>query len=470
MGLEPTIQEEFYEKYWHKIEKLTFYTVSDFIRHYLTLKQKKIPNINAVYFTFKNYVLEKFSENITDGYEKILSDMLKYAQIYNKIAGAKIENTNISNILRRLNRIDVSVAYPFLLAHFARMNEKNISETESLNSLSCIESFVFRRILCPGYPTNSLNKIFCTLDSDVMKIKGENDSYDSVLIYILEHKTGSAGFPNDEEFIQAIQKRDVYHMQKKNKEYLFDRLENTDSVERVNVVEMMENQQLTVEHIMPQTLSEQWKKALGENWKEIYEARLHTLPNLTLTGYNSKYQNYIFSKKKECEKGFRESNLNVNKQLLEFENWTNDEMNARFDSIKNLALKLWAYPQTTFVPRVSVVDEVTLEDADDLTGRKIIAFSYGNSDIHKTKQWVDMFTSVAQQLFSEDYAPMFKLANTENFADIQFSKEEKNSDWFKLAPDLYLYKATSTASKLRVLNRIFEEYRKDKSELVFQLE
>ena len=470
MGLDSDVQKNFYENYWNKIEKLTSYNVSDFIRHYLTLIQKRIPNINSVYVTFKDYVMKNFQGDVVQSYGNILKDMLRYAKIYHKIKSANNTGNGIDCIIARLNVIDVSVAYPFLFALFAHLEDKEITEDMVKNSLLCIESFIFRRIMCLGYPTNSLNKIFCMLDTDVLKMKGDTDSYDSVLIYILEHKVGNAGFPSDAEFEQALQTRDIYHMQKKNKEYLFDRLENTDSVERVEVIKLMESQKLTIEHIMPQTLSDAWKKSLGANWKEIYDTKLHTLQNLTLTGYNSNYQNKLFTEKKNCDKGFRESGLNLNKPLLSYDVWTETEMANRFEILKKTAFSLWPYPKTSFIPKVLMSDEVTLEDADDLTGRKLISFSYGNSDIHKTKQWVDMFTSVVQQLLSEDYSPMFRLANSDNFGDIRFSQKSLNSDWFKLSNDLYLYKATSTASKLHVLNRLFEEYGKDKSELVFQLE
>jgi hypothetical protein len=194
------------------------------------------------------------------------------------------------------------------------------------------------------------------------------------------------------------------------------------------------------------------------------------LQNLTLTGYNAKYQNKLFIEKKNCEKGFRDSGLNLNKNLLDYDNWTSKEMDLRYNWLETLSLKLWAYPKTDFIPQEEILDEVTLEGADDLTGKNLVSFTYGDSDSHKTRKWVDMFTNVVQQLYSEDYAPIHRLANTENFSDIQFFKEEKNSDWFKIAPELYLFKANSTSSKMRALNRLFEEYNKDKSELVFRLE
>lgn len=176
MRLDNKKQEDFYERYWNKIEKLTAikgtkdYKVSEFIRHYLTLITKRIPNINDVYFVFKNYVLEQIKENKTSDCENILQDMLKYAQIYNKIINSSFSSPKISKILKRLNHLEMTVVYPFFLAFFEMYENNQINEEETVKVLNCIESFVFRRLICPGYPTNSLNKIFCTLNYDVKKI------------------------------------------------------------------------------------------------------------------------------------------------------------------------------------------------------------------------------------------------------------------------------------------------------------
>jgi uncharacterized protein with ParB-like and HNH nuclease domain len=469
MGLDTATQEDYYEHYWNKIEKLTGYMVSEFIRHYLTVKQRIIPNISKVYDVFKEYINKIATEDKVVQYGKVLADMLFYAEITNKIFESKTGLQEADRILKRLNFIDLTVAYPFFLNLFSHFENNEITPKDVLCSLECIESFVIRRIVCPGFATNALNKIFCTLDYDIMKVKKNDQTYSSALIYILEHKNGSAGFPTDTEFKTALTIRDIYSMHKKNKEYLFDRLENTDSVEHVNVIGLMETKTLTIEHIMPQTLTEEWKKVLGKDWKEVYEKRCNTLANLTLTGYNGKYSNHSFEFKKTCDKGFKNSALNISKQLLDFDKWTNEEMDLRNNSLVNLALKLWPYPDTDFVPASTILDQVSLEDADDLTGRKLVSYTFGDSDEHKVMEWVTMFTKIASLLYAEDSAPMNRLAGKDTCNDLRFYDKRPDNGWYKIAEDLYLYKATSTSQKLYDLNKIFEEYGKDKSDLVFNL-
>lgn len=475
MRLDNKKQEDFYERYWNKIEKLTAisgtkdYKVSDFIRHYLTLITKRIPNINDVYFVFKEYVINEIKENRTNDCENILQDMLKYAQIYNKIINSNFSSERVSKIVRRLNHIEMTVIYPFFLAFFEMYENQKISEDETIRVLNCIESFIFRRMICSGYATNALNKIFSTLHYDVKKNLYEKDSYADVLIYILENKTGSAAFPKDSEFVQALKEQNIYRMQKKNKEYLFERFENEDSVEYVNVIELMNKGDLSIEHIMPQTLTQQWKNSLGENWQEIHDIKLHTLGNLTLTGYNSSYSNKTFIEKRDCEKGFKESGLRLNKILCAFEKFGLEEIEKRSNLLAGKALKMWNFPGTSFVPKAKLLDEVSLEDADDLTGRILVSYIYGNSQEHRCGTWVEMFINVLVQIYSENPFGIKNLAKDESFGHIVYKNEEMNSDWAKIANDLYVYKSNSTAAKISILNKVFEANGKDKSELIFRL-
>ena len=472
MGLDAKTQENYYEQYWNKIEKCTDYNVSGFIRNYLTLIQKKIPNINNVYFTFKEYVLDKMDIENEEDCETILKEMLYYAQIYNKIISAENNPKDvISSILYRLNNIEMTVSYPFLLAMFGHELRKEITSLDVETTLKAIESYIFRRIMCPNYASNALNKVFCNLDSEVMKIKNDNQdvSYSDILIYCLQSRVGAAGFPSDKEFTEALTNRDVYHMYKKNREYLFDRFENGNTIERVNVIEMMENGDLTIEHIMPQTLTEEWKNELGSNYQIIYDQNIHTLKNLTLTGYNSKYSNSIFSEKKTIEKGFKDSGLNLNKSLLDYEHWSETEMQDRLNKLLLQANILWSYPKTNFVPPKKEIDSVTLEDDESLRGRTLISYSYGNVKEHETNIWVEMFKDVIKQIYDEDPSQIRILASDKNYENIIISSTEKQGDWFKIDTDIYLYTHNSTNAKMRILNKVFDAYGKDKNDLVFNL-
>ncbi|GAA6794171.1 hypothetical protein BTM500_06850 [Helicobacter pylori] len=100
----------------------------------------------------------------------------------------------------------------------------------------------------------------------------------------------------------------------------------------------------TIEHIMPQKLTEEWERDLGENFQAIHDKYLHTIGNLTLTGYNSTYSNRSFQEKQGMEKGFKDSPLRLNQGLRDLESFGEKEIKKRANDLADLALKIWTYP------------------------------------------------------------------------------------------------------------------------------
>lgn len=157
--------------------------------------------------------------------------------------------------------------------------------------------------------------MFETLHREVERGVADGQGYANVLKHSLLRREGAGILPRDDEFRRCFEWRDFYHIDRKCL-YLYDRLENGDSVERVNVVGMLEDGTLTVEHIMPQTLGPQWRCDLGEGVDdEVHAAYVNTIGNLTLTGYNSQYSNNPFADKRDGENGFRDSGLRLSRAL-----------------------------------------------------------------------------------------------------------------------------------------------------------
>lgn len=147
------------------------------------------------------------------------------------------------------------------------------------------------------------------------------------------------GFPNDVEFKHELQNRNLYNFGKSK--YWLRRFENYGRKELVSVGDY------TIEHIMPQNenLSEEWRKDLGDNWKEIQQDYLHTLGNLTLTGYNSEYSDRPFREKRDLEsKGFKFSPLKMNEGLGDLEVWNEDAIKKRASKLAKHALEVWKSP------------------------------------------------------------------------------------------------------------------------------
>ena len=325
MGLSVDLQDEYYERFWNPIEKLTNFKVSAFVRDYLSLKQGRIPVIDQVYPTFKEFIENPKAPMVVPD---VMAEMVTFARISHEFTDATKYIPAICDILNRLAQMDMSIINSFLMAFFKYAEESNEQEDAYIKVLFAIESFIFRRLIC-SYGTNALNKIFCTLHKEVLKLKSEHDLYSDVLIYILLNKKGSSQYPDDVEFKHALLTRNVYSMNSKNKMYLFNRFENRDSKERVEVIKAMADGVYSVEHIIPQTLTEQWKRDLGPEYERIYDDWLNTLANLTLTGYNSKYKNRPFIEKRDIKDGFKDSNLRLNSYVSKCDKWGEEELTTR---------------------------------------------------------------------------------------------------------------------------------------------
>ena len=277
MGLDARMQEEYYEKYWNEIEKNTGYDVSSFARDWLAAVRRKTPAIKKVYSVFKDYVkAEAFDTRV------LLEELLKYSKHFKTIASANSGNHKLDAVLRRLILLDMSVMNPFTLNLLEYRRCGEISDQEVIETLKSVETYLFRRWVCK-VPTNALNKVFETLHSEVLRGVKDGGAYPEVLNKVLLSKEGSGHFPDDAEFIQAFEERDFYRIAS-YKYYLFDRLENGDSLERVNVIDNLREESFSVEHIMPQTLSTSWQQDLGDDFAAIHARWLNRERSETMNG------------------------------------------------------------------------------------------------------------------------------------------------------------------------------------------
>lgn len=460
MSLPPMTQEEFYKQYWHKIEKKTevdgkFY-VSDFIRSYLTLKLSRTIVIRNLYFDFKLYA-ESFDREI------LLKDLLYYAEIYQEILNPSKNLGELQENLIRLDQLDLTVIHPYLLSVLDNWKKNQLPKGAVKDILNTIESYLFRRLIV-GYPSNTLNKIFATLARDIEKRLENVVDYGDVLKYILLIKEQNSKFPTDEEFSESLANRDIYAFNSRNKHYLFSRFENGNSREQVNVIERLKNGDYTIEHIMPQTLSVEWKKALGNHSLEIHKRWVHTLANLTLTGYNSKYSNLPFIEKLRMENGFKDSNLRLNHFVSECVNWTEDELEKRQNILITDALRLWKYPKSSYAGPQHETLSYTLADDMDYTNKVIKSYEFFGEEV-LVSTWIEMFKNIVLKL-SKDYPAIInRLAQSDDGFISNEQTTRSHSEFY----GKYLYCKTNTASKISALRYFFGHCDLDLEELTFNI-
>ncbi|WP_459085692.1 GmrSD restriction endonuclease domain-containing protein [Helicobacter pylori] len=323
-------QEGFYNKYWRAMEeefKQNKKWFDRFVRHYLTIKTREIPNINKVYVALKDYRQKEGIE-----IEDLLKDLQKYCGYFCQIVFKKEANKDLNKALGFLVDLEMDVIYPLLLELYSDYSDGVLSKADFIPIIALIESYICRRAVC-GLSTNSLNKFFASFARHIQK-----DEYFKSLKAHFGSLTEKQRFPNNDEFKDWFITIDFYKFKKR--EYFFERLENFDREERVYTHEY------TIEHIMPQTLTEEWEKDLGENFKEIHDKYLHTIGNLTKTGYNDKYSNKSFQEKRGMEGGFKDSPLRLNQGLRDLESFFGEEeIKKRANDLADLALKIWTYPK-----------------------------------------------------------------------------------------------------------------------------
>jgi uncharacterized protein with ParB-like and HNH nuclease domain/predicted transport protein len=359
MGLEPAVQTQLYEQFWPPMEvafgQEAYNTHFDaFMRHYLTVKTGEIPRLNEVYEAFKGHA--NSPSTAAAGVQALVRDIRDFARYFCAMALGQEADNELKSAFYDLRELKVEVAYPFLLELYHDYATTLLSKADLLEAVRLVEAYVFRRAIC-AIPTNSLNKTFATFTKALKK-----DRYlESIQAHFLALPSYRR-FPNDDEFRRDLQTRDLYNF--RSRTYWLRRFENHGRKERVAVDEY------TIEHIMPQNeaLSDAWKKALGPEWERVHQTWLHTLGNLTLTGYNSEYSDRPFLEKRDMPGGFRESPLKVNAGLRQQQSWDEGAIKRRAEKLAELAPDVWRAPALSaeilgaYRPSAAAPSSYTIQD------------------------------------------------------------------------------------------------------------
>ena len=335
MGLEPQLQTKLYELYWRPMEvdfgQEGYATYFDsFMRHYLTVKTAEIPNVREVYEAFKQYA--RSPKVATAGVETMVSDIRAFAGYYCAMALGCEPEAELKAAFNDIRELKVDVAFPFLLELYHDYATQGLAKAELLQAVRWVESYVFRRAVC-GIPTNSMNKTFATFARGLKKDR-YLESLQAHFLLLPSYRR----FPTDAEFQRELPLKDLYNF--RSRTYWLRRLENHGRKERVPVAEY------TIEHVLPQNenLSAQWKADLGPEWERIQKTWLHTLGNLTLTGYNPELSDRPFTEKRNMKGGFAESPLRMNQGLAKLDRWTEDAIRERAEALAVRAVDVWSAP------------------------------------------------------------------------------------------------------------------------------
>lgn len=414
MGLDVVEQTKLYNQYWYPMEqrlsKAEDVPMFDrFMRDYLTVKSDSgaIPNIKDVYASFKAHRLHKAEVPIAE----IVSDIYRYARHFIRLAYSEDDDKEIATTLADINALKVDVAYPFLLEVYDDYSRGILSRDDFLAILRLVESYVFRRSIC-GIPTNSMNKTFATIKRELDKSR-YRESVEAAFLA----KDSYRRFPRDPEFVAAFVVRDVYNFRSRN--YLLRKLENEGRKEPITIEEY------TIEHIMPQNenLSVAWRSELGPNWQQVHSTYLHTIGNLTLTGYNSELSDRPFRDKRQMPGGFDESPLRLNEGVRSFDQWNQDTITERAQELAEKATKIWAAP---FLTAETLARYTRLGEAE---GTRSYALNETNYGAYLQGDVLELFEQLRKRILNLDssvreeikgYYIAYKTIT--NFVDVQPQK------------------------------------------------
>lgn len=426
MDLDPKQQIQIFEQIWNPIEEnarnLTKQksVVSDYIRDYLTLRNKKIPNKSKVYIEFK-----KLYSNKDEAYHQELENIKSLSTHYKKfINPSTIQELNVRRELEYISRLEINVAFPFLLQVFEDVENGLITDYDLIKILKLIQSYTWRRFVV-GLPTNALNKIFMTLYSEI----DTEEYYDSIALALVKKK-GSAKFPTNEDLKTALRDKDLYSIQSKNRNYMFELLENFNNREYVNT----SNENITIEHIFPQNPNGNWSNDITQDDYFVFKEKyLNTIANLTLSGNNGALSNKSFLEKKLMnnnggEQGYQYSRLWLNSYLNTIDSWNSESYGERFNLIYNRFLKIWEYPNVT-IPISESTEEQNIFNVESPTSKKLEYFIFENTKVDE-EIVAQMYFYVIQKLYEKntqlllEAKEIFKI--TRNSSDFRAPQEIQN--------------------------------------------
>jgi hypothetical protein len=298
-----------------------------------------------------------------------------------------------------------------------------------------------------------------TLGRDIKYFNDYKDNYVEILKYILLQKRSSQRFPSDEEIKEKMLLRNLYNMNSKNSMHILERLENFNNRERIDLQKLLTDGSLTIEHIMPQTLSNTWKSILGKDYENIHITYLHTIGNLTLTAYNSEMSNKSFAEKKSIDGGFLQSKLFLNEYLKNQDVWDSSTITERASILIDRSLKIWQSCNTSYENIRDVENTYSLDDDINFTGEKIKYFTLLGQKI-PVDYWVNFLQQLCIILYDLEPAK-FRVLLTDNEinkrSSILSTEESKLRSPLKISDDLFIEGNQSTEYILYITKLLLEK-------------
>lgn len=457
-------QEKLYENYWLYIEKtlrnkMDYSNLDTFFMQYIVYKTSKPVNSRQLYNSF----VKLFKDS---GYsqENILKELRYYAEIFGAfVYGSDKYSDRINKLLYRLRVLNQTTCYPFLLHVFDDYHQGVITEETVEKILQFILAYLLRRMVC-GVPSNTLRGLFTYLYNRIFKVASNKQKYYETLNKFLFTVSSKDVIPSAAEFERALQKANIYGNNALCRFLLLD-IENGDGKE------ILQAENLTIEHIMPQTLSADWSHIRPEEHEEY----LHTLGNLSVTGYNSELSNKSFAEKQDI---IRENSKAVilNSDVLDKESWNVADIQARAKRLAGIVLTRYKIERILDDSiEFEYIETLTLDNYDEVTGKKLVSFKlFGET--YRQNKYALMLLDVIKLLDKKSPGKLQTLAeNNYSFNSTKRKHVHLNLDgsgmrWpWKVTDGIYLEANLSAWSCIRFIENLLAEFGFEKDQFSFNI-
>ena len=457
-------QEKLYENYWLYIEKtlrnkMDYSNLDAFFMQYIVYKTSKPVNSRQLYNSF----VKLFKDS---GYsqESILKELRYYAEIFGAfVYGSAKYSERINRLLYRLRVLNQTTCYPFLLHVFDDYHQGVIDEETVEKILQFILAYLLRRMVC-GVPSNTLRGLFTYLYNRIFKVASNKQKYYETLNKFLFTVSSKDVIPSAGEFERALQKANIYGNNALCRFLLLD-IENGDGKE------ILQAENLTIEHIMPQTLSADWSHIRPEEHEEY----LHTLGNLSVTGYNSELSNKSFAEKQDI---IRENSKAVilNSDVLDKESWNIATIQARAKRLAGIVMTRYKIDRIVDDSiEFEYIETLTLDNYDEVTGKKLVSFKlFGET--YRQNKYALMLLDVIKLLDKKSPGKLQTLAeNNYSFNSTKRKHVHLNIDgsgmrWpWKVADGIYLEANLSAWSCIRFIENLLTEFGFEKDQFSFNI-
>ena len=400
-------QERLYEEYWLVMQELLSKDrMESFFLDYLNMKLDGFAKESEAYRDFKQIYVQGQYTN-----ESMLQEILHYAKQYHIfIHGDDRLSTEINSALDGLRRLNQTTVYLFLFRIFDDFEAGVIDQHELGKILNLLLSYSIRRLICE-IGSNSLRGLYKTLYSRIFSRPENKAHYYDAIVSFLQQMTSRDAIPSDADFMQALRERNLYRKNALCK-YLLAAIENQGK-------EKIVTDNLTIEHIMPQNrnLSTAWQKMLGDDWEAVREHYLHTLGNLTLTGYNSELGDRPFDEKQTM---LAEAVTHITVLYSDVKDktvWNADTIEARAQRLSGMIMKL--FPIEKPVQKIEFRDPrytlYTVVDPHNATYKYVNYYELLGERVN-VDSFAFMVRSVARKLYDRDSSVIEAMArNHEKF-------------------------------------------------------